>query len=225
MSESVKPLGIGVHELLRYAIPGYSFFLVLFLPFIFTGTLLLVIPDWQSFVALLLIVGILVGYVLYYPYYWMFRTRVYNFENRDSLRVTCQKMFNTKCWEQLSEKNRFEVLAIHSIAMAKEEGRIGDACLFQFSVFHSIGTMSFSIWLGWISSLFLALRIGIIPKLGWEFWGVIGGIALLLTILSCFLISEYRYRRRLAFEIENQIVMTNLESVIKKWKDETKEKL
>lgn len=113
MSESAKPLSIGIHELLRYAMHGYSFLFLLFLPFTLTGTFDLLFPRWDLLVPLFLIGGLVIGYLLYYPYYFYFRTQRYTCVNRKSLQLA----------KRLTGKNSVdaETLAIHSLAISKED--------------------------------------------------------------------------------------------------------
>lgn len=217
MSESAKPFSVSIHELLRYAIPGYSFLIVLYLHLIFVGASPLTFQGLEHFISLFLVGGLVIGYFIYYLYYRLFISRVYNLENRKSLREARNLMFDqTRRWEEI----RWEVLAVHSRALHKEEGRIRYSCLFQFSVFHSIGTMLFSIWIAYFFSILWALWIQIIPQLGFKFWGAEGLTAVILSILSYALWREYGYRTKLAIEIENQIVMLHLNDTVTEWQDQ-----
>lgn len=203
MSESARPQGVGIHELLRYAFPGYTFLTVLLLPFMLGGTMDK-LPSWgQLIVPLFVVGGLLIGYLLYHPYYVFFRNKVYTYENRRTLR-TAEKLMSNSC--------RYQILAVHQSAMAREKSGMYEIVLFQFSVLHSIGVTLLSIWAGWSCSFLLAWQAGVISHP--EFWIPVLGVLALLFFFSYFLVSEYRYRAQLAFEMENHVVILHLKEVI-----------
>jgi len=214
MSDTGKPFGVGIHELLRYAIPGYSFLALLFLPFLISGRLTEVLPNWQEFVPVLLVGGLLIGYVLYYPYYRFFYHFYYNFATRKIEQPSMQTA--EKLCNEIGLKKEIQIIALHGRAVEKDS-RIRDICVFQFSVFHSIGTMVLSMWLGFFGSFGITLRAGIAYMAGCEFWAVEGLIFLLLLVLSCILCKEYDYRRKLGFQLEDQIATLNIDSMIDEW--------
>jgi len=202
MSEHLR---IGIHELLRYVLPGYTFLFVLLLPFILTGVYEPLFGSWERFAVLFLFSGLVIGYLLYYPYYRIFIHCFYNEDNRISLRKA----------RLLLDKKRVdaEVLAIHSIALHKTaEYRAHQACLFQFSAFHSIGVSILSILISYL----ISFTITLLQFLNHDGLLILEGvIGLILFFLGWILYSEYKYRLRLALRMEDELVMQNLEATIK----------
>ncbi|MDH5481794.1 MAG: hypothetical protein OEY22_02790 [Candidatus Bathyarchaeota archaeon] len=216
MSETVRTQGIGIHELLRYVIPGYAFLLVLLLPFMLSGTLSTLIPDWeQVMVPLFLVGGLLAGYLMYQFYYVLFRNIVYTSKTRRSLKKAMELTGNKAC--------SFQVLAVHQRAMSKVEKADKETygvIIFHFSIFHSIGTTFLSVWFGWLGSILIAVQLWLsgMPSISTHFWAFEVEILVLLLTFSVFLCSEYKYRTRLAIEMEDQVAVKYLEEVVEEWK-------
>lgn len=226
MAAPLKP-SLSVHEFLRYAIPGYVFLLTAFSPLIIPELYNLIFFDWEIsifdrweiFLGLFLIAGFVIGYLLYYPYYWYFRTFRYTKAQRVSLKIADEKLgIDSSC---------YDVLSLHTLAYygAPEKYKPSvDHCIFQFSVVHSIGMTILAMLLG--SLLSIVITISSIPSnlnemlplmASWEI--ILISIVILLSLNLC---REYDYRLKLATRIEDFIVMQRLDQVIeenKAWLD------
>lgn len=202
MSEHLKA---GVHELLRYVLPGYSFLFVLLLPFILTGVYEPLFDSWERFAVPFLVSGFVIGYFLYYPYYRLFIRLFYYEDNRLSLKKA-RLLLNRRSVDE-------DVRALHSIAYYRTKDKDARyACLFQFSVFHSLGVTALSISSAYLLSVFVTLLKFLDYKELLIFEAI---MALLLPLFLWILYSEYIYRFRLAVRMEDYLVMQKLEEVVK----------
>lgn len=202
MSEYLK---VGVHELLRYVLPGYSFLFMLLLPFILTGLYEPFFGSWERFAVVFLVSGFVIGYLFYYPYYRIFIRCFYNENNRMSLRKA-RLLLNRRCIDE-------DVLALHSISYYRTtDEKARQACLFQFSAFHSIGVTALSILISYVISIIITL----LQFLNYKGLLILEGVmGLIIFFFLWILYSEYIYRFRLAVRMEDYLVMQNLESTIK----------
>jgi len=206
---------IGVHELLRYLLPGYTFLFILLLPWIVGGVYDFFFTNWEQFAALFLVGGFVVGHLLYHFYYWIFSSFLYNENRRASLKKACLLLKKEKVDE--------DVRALQTMAFFRTKDKSAlEACKFQFSVFHSIGTTWLSVLLGYILSFIIPVTFpNIVPFMSpmctQKTLGFIRLEALLLVptfILLCILCSAYWYRFKLGVRMEDYIALQNLEKII-----------
>jgi len=214
MSENVKHLNIGIHEILRYMLPGCSFLSILFLSWFCSGLYSFLFIEWEKLVAFLIFGGFFIGYLLYYPYYWFFQTFLYIERRRESLNLARRLLRRAKADSY--------VRAIHSLAFYRgsnansRDKAAFDACVFQFSVFHSIGSTACAILLGLILAFIIpSLPMSPISAQGksmlqfCELWLFVP--TFIVFMLLCF---TYWYRFTLAVSMEDSIVIKSLLEVI-----------
>jgi len=217
MSESLGQPKVGVHELLRYMLPGYTFLFITFLPIILSQAYDLMLFNLEFFLGFFLIGGFVIGYLLYYPYYWYFRKFCYTEDSRASLRIAREKLGEGA--------DNYNVLALHSLAYysADKNKTSIEHCIFEFSVVHSIGSTALAILLGAIVSSIMTLALTpesyhrMLQIMPYELLT----LALVIPVLT-ILCKEYNYRLKLATRTEDYIVMSRLEDVIKENEDASK---
>jgi len=173
---SIEPKSLGLHEFLRYALPGYIYLFVFLLPIFLTdfpfpiklsGSLV------QSLLttAVLVIAGPTIGYLVFYMYYPVFKHFSYNFKNIPPFQMmetyVSAKLNRARAelWPSLSRYQKemlvraMEDVAVHSGSSLNESAHARDPNLrvlrerveFLFSSFHSLGATVTAIWLGIIS--------------------------------------------------------------------------
>ena len=217
MSVETK-LSLGLHEFFRYAIPGYVYLLVFFLPILLTDFVPFPIkPNTSSqlfYSTLLVIAGPVLGYFIFYFYYPVCKRFSYNFEKTPPFQVikeyAARKLKEMGLSTHLDELKRdqkemlvraLEDLAVHSVHESKPSP-LRERLDFLFSSFHSLGATITAIWLGTLSWMIGGLSNRIITEQSLEippktFWPLYF-YAVLWICISLVLLVSWSHRKNLA---------------------------
>lgn len=207
-------LNLGIHELLRYMLPGFTFLFVLCLPWFIIGIYDTLFINLERFIAVFLFGGFVLGYMFYYPYYAVFR-HLYSEKRRHSLKEINSALTKEGNWD------RHDARSVHTIALYRTKDKEAIRALtFQLSVVHSVGMLIFSIVFGIVFSLiipWLVAPVGNQKMLtlinNYELWMLLPQI-----ILICILTAEYWDRLNTTIRMEDYIVMQSLEEVVNETK-------
>lgn len=231
---------MGLHEFLRYAIPGYVYLLVFLLPIVLANPSLNESNSLFSS-ALLVLAGPILGYILFHIYYPIFTHFSYATDMIPPFSFIKKRVRRVVRGTPSKEK-------IESLTRAIEDLVFYDPCLerfekererikFLFSSFHSIGTTIVAIYSGIISLVIweaiskmqlgggwvvvLPIPIGFrilqfaISLICWEmatFYSSLGLWLIFWIFLSFYLFKGWVYRKDLAIMEEFLLVAGN------KWK-------
>jgi hypothetical protein len=160
----------------------------------------------------LLLGGLIAGHFLFYIYYALFRYYLNRAGNKKRRGINRIERALDGWFESAESKDYAKTsLAVHQLSMAREKTRIFDEIRFGFSVFHSIGCILLAVWFGWSASLVIN---GLMfawnqTVLSWQICSFA-----VMFILSILFVSEYLYRTRIVFEIENHLLTLHLPEVI-----------
>lgn len=206
------PSNLSIHELLRYVIPGYSLLFMVILPFVLTDPQLLLISNWELVLSFFVLGGLAVGFSLFYPYYAFFRWFVYNPKKRRSIKKAIKLITNSEPdFNNLDDAILKKALALQSRALIKASNG-ENPTLFQFSIFHSIGALIPAIIIGYVLSVILGFSSFNLPQIFWAWEGI---LLVTVIVLNLILIIEFRYRSKLAIELEDQLAEIKLDEILK----------
>ena len=218
---------LGLHEFLRFAIPGYVYLFVLLPPIFATGynslaiLLLLSLPE-MLLSALLIVAGPVLGFLIFHIYYALFKHCSYTVDKIEAfvlIREYAKDKLEAKDkWRIESEffVRALEDFAVHAKSHSGTLEPLKERMIFLFSSFHSLGAslvavaagmLSWGIW-GILNRLISgqtfelpspdAIVTAVSGPSGWVF--II--FAILWTITSYFLFRSWRHRKNLAIELE-----------------------
>lgn len=152
---------LGLHEFLRYSIPGYIYLLVFFLPIVQANPALIESISLFSS-ALLVLAGPILGYIFFHIYYPIFK--YFSYDTAKTRPFSYIKKEVTKEVKNVSSEEieiltrAIEDFAFHDPYLKRYE-KERERIQFLFSSFHSIGTTIVAICSG-IISLVVWVAIG-----------------------------------------------------------------
>lgn len=218
---------LGLHEFLRYAIPGYIYLFVLLPPIYVTDyrshsiLLLLSLPPMLSS-TLLIVAGPIFGFLIFHIYYAFFKHLFYRPDKIKAFMIIREHAKGKLGAKEKLLKSEFfvralEDLAVHSKSDSDTLEPLKERMIFLFSSFHSLGATLAAILAGmcsWAIWEFLDLHISgqifqipsveaIIDAAKEPSVKVFTIFAALWIIISLFLLDAWRHRKNLAIELEN----------------------
>lgn len=222
--EAKVPLGF--HEFFRYAIPGYIYLLVFFLPILTTPLKATLEPslslDPLLSSALLVVSGPVIGFVIFQVYYLIFTRYFYGIKKTPPF-PTIERLLRKELSKQglaISTGSEMEIWVraledllttsdplkktsndlVARLAPSKERIR------FLFSSFHSLGATAAAILLGMVSWGVLGIANYVLqgyPSVIWPKEIVVFLFFLIIwLVLSVVLLWQWRYRKNLAIREE-----------------------
>jgi len=193
---------LGLHGFLRYALPGYAFWTVLFIPAIFDyKNFKESIPLFSDYFGPTVIVlsGPILGFIFFHIYYILFE-RLY-------LRTAfwhqaMHRHFNRRLC-RLSE-SEYRLRALYDLVFYDKRNVWKDRIDYLFSSFHSLAACSLAIWFAFVAWLFYG-QIGLIISHALWLEGYVS-----LVIVTSILTYHYLDRYYLARSEEEMVVLRNL---------------